>query len=94
MRIDCVTTPEITSLAGAGKFVRTHETEAMSEVCIAVSPDLSGVGVPIPTICHPAEDGLLPVEVSNGPGIAVFIVVAAPAVAVLEDSDADARLRK
>jgi len=94
VRVDCVTTPEITSPTGAGKFVRAHETEAMFEMCVAVSLDLSGVGVPIPTVCHPAEDSLFPMEVGNSPRIVVLIFAAAPAVAVIEGPGASARFRE
>ena len=94
MRADRVTTPEITSSAGAVEFVRTHESEAIFEVRVTVSFGLSGVCVPITTVCHSAEDSLLPVEVSNSPRIVVFIVAAAPAVAVLEDPGVSARFRE
>ena len=83
MCADCGPAPEITSSAGAGEFVRTHEPEAILKVSVAVSLNLSGVDVPIPTVCHSAEDSLLPMEVSNGPRIGVFIVAATPAMAVV-----------
>ena len=94
MRDDCFTTPEITFSAGAGEFVGTLETEATLEVCVTVSPDLSGVDVPIPTVPHPTEDGLLPVEIGNCPRIVIFIVAAAPAVAILEDFATSAGFRE
>jgi len=94
VRADCVTTPETTSSAGAGELVGTLETEAMFEVRVAVSPDLSGVGVPIPTVSHPTEGGLFLVEIGNSPKIVVFIVAAAPAVAVLEDFGVSAGFRE
>jgi len=94
VRADCVTTPEITSSAGAGEFIRTHESEAIFEMRVAVSLDLSGVCVPIPTVCHPAEYSLLPMEVGNSPRIVVPIVAAAPAVAVIEDPGASTRFRE
>jgi len=74
VRTDRVTTPETTPSAGAAEFVRTYETEAMFEVCVAVPLDLSGVCVPIPTVPHPAEGSLLPMEVGNSPRIVVSIV--------------------
>ena len=85
MRADCVTTPETTSSAGAGELVGTHETEAIFEVRVTVSPDLSEIGVPVPTVSHPAEDGLFLVEIGNSPRIVV--------VAVLEDFGASAGFR-
>jgi len=94
VRVDCVTTPEVTSSAGAVEFVRTHESEAIFEVRVAVSLGLFGVGVPIPTVCHPAEDSLFPMEVGNSPRIVVLIVAAAPAVAVVEGPGASARSRE
>ena len=94
MRVDCVPAPEITSSAGAGEFVRTHEPEAILKVSVAVSLNLSGVDVPIPTVCHSAEDSLLPMEVSNGPRIAVFIVTAAPVAAVVVGPGASPRFRE
>ena len=69
MPADRITAPETTSSAGAGEFVRTNETEAMLEVRVAVSLDLSGVGVPIPTVSYTAEHSLLPTEFGNSPRI-------------------------
>ena len=93
MRADCVTTPETSSSAGAGEFVGTLETEATLEVCVTVSPNLSGVDVPIPTVSHPTEDGLL-LEIGNCPRVVVFTVAAAPAVAVFEDFAVSAGFRE
>jgi len=100
MSTNCVTAPEITPSTGAGGLVRTHETVAMFEVGVAVPLDLPEVRVPVATVSDPAENGLLPAEVGDSPGIAVFIIAAAsiiinttPAVTVLEDSTASARFR-
>ena len=77
MRPDCVTTPETPSSAGAGELIGTLETEAMFEVRVTVSLDLSRISVPISTVSHPAEDSIFPAEIGNRPRIVVFIVTAA-----------------
>jgi len=98
MCTNCVTAPEITSLAGAGSLARAHKTVTVFEVSVPVPLDLSGVRVPVATCSISAEHtGHFPAEVGDHPGIAVFVVTAAsfinaiPTVAVLEDSAGSAR---
>jgi len=98
MRTNCVAAPEITSLAGAGSLVRTHETVTVFEVSVPVPLDLPGVRVPVAAGANPAEHtGHFVAEVGDRPRIAVFAVTAAslinviPAVAILKDSAGSAR---
>ena len=99
MRTNCVTTSEATSPGRAGGLVRTHETVAMFKVGVPVPLDLPEVRVPVVTVSNPAENGLLPAEVGDGPKIAVVVIAAVsfinaiPPVAILEDSAACARLK-
>ena len=98
MRADGVTAPEVTSFAGAGGLVRTHETVAMFEVGVPVPLDLSEVRVPVTTVSDPAENRRFPAEVGDRP-IAVFVITAAsfinaaPDLAVVEDPGASSRLQ-
>jgi len=88
---DCVRTPEVTSLAGAGGLVRTYKTVVIFKVGVSMSFDLSGVRVPVVACSDPAEYRLLPTEVGDRPIITALVTTAArfdnvtPAVVVLGD---------
>lgn len=100
MYADCVPAPEVTSSAGAGGSVRTYETVTVFEVSVPVPLDLPGVYVPVATGSNPAENRLLPEDVSDRPRIAVFVVAApsfinaTPVKTVFRGPAVSARLQK
>ena len=97
---NCVRTPEVTSLAGAGGLVRTYKTVAMFEVGVSMPFDLPGVRVPVATCSDPAKYRFLPTEVNDRPRITALATTAArldnvtPAMVILEDLAASVRVQK
>ena len=87
MRCHRIAAPEVVRSARTSAFlVWTTVTEAIPEVSAAPVPlDLLGVRMPVATLPHPAENGLLVAEIDDFVAVVVVILHDSTATSGLQD---------